>query len=83
MYSFGDPISGNRTGSPNSQAFTAEVSYTPFGKSTSTLATFANLRLAAQYVHNFKFNGSANNYDGLGRNAVNNDALYLNGWLAF
>lgn len=83
MYSFGDPISGNRTGSPNSQAFTAEVSYTPFGKSTSALATLANLRLAAQYVHNFKFNGSTNNYDGLGRNAVNNDALYLNGWLAF
>lgn len=84
IYSFGDPISGSRNGNPNSQAFTAEVSYTPFGKSnTSALSTLANLRLAVQYVHNFKFNGSVHNYDGFRRNAVNNDALYLNAWLAF
>lgn len=83
VYSFGDPISGSRTGNPNSQAFTAEISYTPFGKSVSPLATLANLRLAAQYVHHFKFNGGVHNYDGLGRNAVNNDTLYLNAWLAF
>ncbi|NBQ71266.1 MAG: cytochrome C, partial [Nitrosomonadaceae bacterium] len=84
IYSFGDPISGSRTGNPLSQAFIAEISYTPFGKTnTSVMSTFVNLRLAAQYVHNFKFNGSVHNYDGLGRNAVNNDAFYLNGWLAF
>ena len=84
IYSFGDPISGSRNGNPNSQAFTAEASYTPFGKSnTSALSTLANLRLAVQYVHNFKFNGSVHNYDGFRRNAVNNDVLYLNAWLAF
>lgn len=84
LYSFGDPISGSRTGNPNSEAFTAEASYTPFGKTnTSVMSTFVNLRLAVQYVHNFKFNGSVHNYDGLGRNAVNNDTLYFNAWLAF
>lgn len=83
IYSSGDPISGSRTGKPDSQSFTAELSYTPFGKSTSTLSTLANLRLAVQYVHNFQFNGSYRNYDGFGRNAVGSDALYLNGWLAF
>ncbi|PSJ16190.1 cytochrome C [Nitrosomonas supralitoralis] len=84
IYGFGDPISGNRTGNPNSQAFTAEASYTPFGKSSaSVMGTFVNLRLAVQYVHNFKFNGNVHNYDGFGRNAVNNDTLYFNAWMAF
>ena len=40
LYSFGDPISGSRTGNPNSEAFTAEASYTPFGKTnTSVMST--------------------------------------------
>jgi len=83
IYSFADPISGSRSGKPNNQAFTAELSYTPFGKTTSTLASLANLRLAAQYVHYFQFNGGIRNYDGFGRNAVGNDTLYLSAWLAF
>lgn len=83
IYGFEDPISGSRTGKPNSQSFTAEVSYTPFGKSASTLSTLANLRLAVQYVHHFQFNGGVRNYDGFGRSAVDNDTLYFNGWLAF
>ncbi|WP_292916601.1 hypothetical protein [Nitrosomonas sp.] len=45
--------------------------------------TLVNLRLAVQYVHNFKFNGSVHNYDGFGRNAVNNDAVYFNAWMSF
>jgi hypothetical protein len=83
IYSFSDPISGSRSGKPNNQAFTAEISYIPFGKSTSAYSTFANLRLTLQYVHYFQFNGGIRNYDGFGRNAAGNDTLYLNGWLAF
>lgn len=83
IYSFADPISGSRSGKPNNQALIAELSYAPFGKSTSILSTFANLRLAVQYVHYFQFNGGIRNYDGFGRNAVGNDTVYLNGWLAF
>ena len=83
IYSFADPISGSRSGRPNNQAFTAELSYAPFGKTVSTLASLANLRLAAQYVHYFQFNGGIRNYDGLGRNAAGNDTLYLSAWLAF
>jgi len=78
-----DPIGGSLAGKPNSQAFTAEVSYTPFGKSTSVLSTFGNLRLAVQYIHYFQFNGGYRNYDGFFRNAPGNDTVYLNGWLAF
>lgn len=83
MYFSSDPISGSRSGRPNNQAFTAELSFAPFGKSATTLSSLMNLRLAVQYVHYFKFNGSIRNYDGLGRNAVGNDMLYLSGWLAF
>jgi hypothetical protein len=78
-----DPIGGSLTGKPNNQAFTAEVSYTPFGKSTSVLSTLGNLRLAVQYIHYFQFNGGFRNYDGFSRNAPGNDTVYLNGWLAF
>jgi hypothetical protein len=83
IFSSEEPISGSRTGKPNSQAFTAEISYTPFGKSASTLSTLANLRIAAQYTHYFQFNGGINNYDGFARQAIGNDTLYINGWLAF
>ncbi|MBP6057846.1 MAG: cytochrome C [Nitrosomonas sp.] len=83
IYSSDEPIVSSRTGKPNSQSFTAEVSYTPFGKSASTLATLANLRLAVQYIHNFQFNGAHHNYDGFGRNSAGNDLVYFNGWLAF
>src|SRR6185437_10000261 len=83
LYSFSDPISGSRSGKPNNQAFTAEVNYIPFGKSTSTYSTLTNLRLTLQYTHYFQFNGGIRNYDGFGRNAAGNDTLYLNGWLAF
>ncbi|SFI79200.1 cytochrome C [Nitrosomonas sp. Nm34] len=83
IYAAEDPISGSMAGRPNSQAFMAEVSYTPFGKSTSLLSTLANLRLAALYTHYFRFNGGNTNYDGFGRNAAGNDSIYLNAWLAF
>ena len=83
LYSFSDPISGSRSGKPNNQAFTAEVNYIPFGKSTSAYSTLTNLRLTLQYTHYFQFNGGIRNYDGFGRNAAGNDTIYLNGWLAF
>ncbi len=83
IYSAEDPISGSVSGKPNSQAFTAEVSYTPFGKSTSYSSTFMNLRLSVLYTHYFRFNGGYHNYDGFLRNAYGNDSVYLNGWLAF
>lgn len=78
-----EPIGGSTSGKPNSQAFTAEISYTPFGKSAATLSTLANLRVAVQYTHYFQFNGGIRNYDGFGRQAIGNDTLYINGWLAF
>jgi hypothetical protein len=67
------PTFGFANNSPNSKGWMAEASYIPW----------QNVKLLAQYVAYQKFNGETNNYDGTGRNASDNNTLYLLGWLAF
>jgi hypothetical protein len=64
---------GFANNSPNSNGWIGEVSYVPW----------QNVKLLAQYVAYQKFNGASSNYDGNGRNAHDNNTLYLLGWLAF
>jgi hypothetical protein len=81
-----DPLrnSFSANGKSNSQYFTAEIDYVPFGKQAGLISSLTNLRLALQYVGYTKFDGGTANYDGVsGRNVSNNNTLYLNGWLAF
>ena len=80
----GTPIadSGSRTNSPNSRGYTLQADWTPLGKETSWGAPFANMRLAVQYTGYTKFNGAKNNYDGLGRNASDNNTLFTSIWFA-
>jgi hypothetical protein len=59
------PVS--RTSSPDSQGFIANITYWPV----------QNVRLAFQYTAYTKFNGSGSNYDGSGRNASDNNSVYL------
>ncbi len=66
-------VSGSANGMPDSNGFTAEFDYLPW----------LNTKLAAQYVVYNKFNGGTNNYDGNGRNASDNNTLYLLCWVAF
>jgi hypothetical protein len=42
-----------------------------------------NVKLQVQYTSYSKFNGGGNNYDGFGRNASDNNTLYILGWLAY
>jgi len=44
---------------------------------------FLNVKLQVQYVAYSKFNGGGGNYDGSGRNASDNNTLYLLGWFNF
>ena len=67
------PITGSRTGRPDSEGITLEVD----------LNAWRNARLALQYVTYFEFNGAHSNYDGFGRDASANNTLYLLGWLAY
>jgi hypothetical protein len=59
--------------SPNSNGWIGEVSYIPW----------QNVKLLVQYVAYQKFNGANSDYDGNGRNARDNNTLYLLAWLNF
>lgn len=80
----GDPIAdeGSRKNSPNSRGYTIQADWTPFGKEDSWGAPWANMRVGLQYTGYTKFNGSSNNYDGLGRDASDNNTLYSFVWFA-
>jgi hypothetical protein len=66
-------LSGSANGKPDASGVIGEVDFMPW----------QNLRLQAQYVAYSKFNGGSTNYDGSGRNAANNNTLYLLTWLLF
>ncbi|HXM81831.1 MAG TPA: cytochrome C [Burkholderiales bacterium] len=67
------PTFGFGNNSPNSNGWVGELSYIPW----------QNVKLLVQYVAYQKFNGASSNYDGNGRNARDNNTLYLLGWLSF
>lgn len=79
--------SASPTNKPNSEFFTAEFDYVPFGKTASAGASsYLNLRFAAQYVAYTRFDGAAKFYNaGADRNvnASDNNTLYFNTWLSF
>jgi hypothetical protein len=64
---------GFANNSPNSNGWIAELNYLPW----------QNVKLALQYIAYQKFNGAKSDYDGSGRNAKDNDTLYLLAWLNF
>jgi hypothetical protein len=68
-----DAVFGSANGSPDSNGWTGELDYLPW----------QNVKIALQYTAYNKFNGASNNYDGSGRNASDNDTVYLLGWLNF
>jgi len=76
------PLDGSRSGKPDSSAYTFQVDWTPFGKQESWGAPWANIRVGVQYIDYLRFNGSSNNYDGFGRDAADNNTLYLFVWTA-
>jgi hypothetical protein len=66
-------ISGNRTGEPNSNGFIAQLDFLPW----------YNTNFSLQYTYYNKFNGAKTDYDGFGRNATDNNAIYLVVWVNF
>jgi hypothetical protein len=61
------PMTGSANGSPNSKGYLLNFTYWPV----------QNVRLAAQYTGYTEFNGAGTNYDGSGRNASDNNSVYL------
>lgn len=64
-------VSGSATGSPDSRGWILQWTWVPM----------LNVQATAQYVIYNRFNGATANYDGAGRNASDNDTLYLALWL--
>ena len=76
----GDPVMfapgsvfGSNNGLPDSNGFIFEYDYLPW----------LNTKFSIQYIAYNKFNGDSDNYDGQGRNASDNNSLYLSCWVAF
>ena len=66
-----NPVDGSASGSPDSNGWILQYVYLPR----------QNVQLTAQYTLYSKFNGSGSNYDGSGRNASDNDSLFLMLWV--
>ncbi len=77
------PISGSANGSPNSGGFTFEFDYMPWNYGSPWPYTTLNVKLGIQYTAYTEFNGGGSNYDGYGRNASDNNTLFLFAWLMF
>lgn len=68
-----DPLDGSRTGKPDSDGFILEAGYLPWQMG----------KISLQYTIYDKFNGSRSDYDGSGRDASDNNTLFLVVWLMF
>jgi hypothetical protein len=66
-------VTGNLSGNPATRGMTYEAFWMPW----------QNVRLGAQYTAYALFNGASSNYDGFGRNASDNNSLFLYAWYAF
>ncbi len=61
------PVTGSANGDPRGSGYIANFSFWPM----------QNLQLGAQYTGYTRFNGAGTNYDGAGRSASGNNAVYL------
>jgi hypothetical protein len=67
------PTTGNLSGNLGMRGFTLEAFWLPI----------QYMRVGAQYTAYNKYNGATSNYDGLGRNASDNNTLFLYIWGAY
>lgn len=70
----GDPgVVTSASGAPDTKGWVAEVNYVPW----------LNTKFSLQYTGYSKFNGGGTNYDGVGRNASDNNTWYALIWFAY
>ena len=72
-YNTGDPVMGSINGSPNNRGWALDLNYLPV----------QNVKLGVRYTAYQQFNGAGTNYDGFGRNAKDNNSVFLLGWFLF
>jgi hypothetical protein len=81
LYAIAGAASANNK--PDSNAFTVEADWVPFGHDDSLWAPFVNMKLGVQYTAYTQFNGGTSNYDGAGGKASDNNTLLLFAWMIF
>lgn len=70
LYDTGEPVSGSANASPDTRGHIVELNWLPR----------RDLRLVLQYTGYDRFNGAKSDYDGFGRNARDNNSLFLLLW---
>jgi hypothetical protein len=70
---FNQTGSTNNQGDPATRGFTYEAFFIPK----------QNVRLGVQYTTYSTYDGASTNYDGLGRNANDNNSMFLYAWFAY
>jgi hypothetical protein len=74
----------NRTGRPDSNGWVFQVDYLPINKGGGpSFWPYSNVKLSLQYTLYHQFNGSSRNFDGEGRDASDNNTLFLEAWFVF
>lgn len=66
-------VTGSLSGNPGTSGWTTGVFWTPI----------QNARIGVEYTMFNRFNGASSNYDGFGRNAKDNNTLFVYLWTAF
>lgn len=72
-YNSGEAVHGSINGSPETSGRMLDLNYLPV----------QSVKLALRYTSYSKFNGAGSNYDGFGRNAKDNNSVFLLGWFLF
>lgn len=72
-YNMGEAVHGSINGSPNNRGWALMLNYLPV----------QNVKLEVRYTSWSQFNGAGANYDGFGRNAKDNNSVFLLGWFMF
>ncbi len=72
-YPGGIAVLGSASNTPDTSAATMELDFIPW----------QNVKLGLQYTKYYKVRGGTDNYDGAGRNASDNNTLYLFAWFAY
>lgn len=75
-YGMGTGAAGNASGSPDTRGWIVEANYLPLQDSQ-------NVKLGVRYTAYTKFNGAKEDYNGLGRNASDNNATFIYLWLLY
>jgi len=70
-------------GSPNSSGEIIDIGYSPWSRGGPVFWPWLNTRFGVKFLHYDKLQGASTNYDGMGRNARDDDSTLLYAWTAF